>query len=183
MWKNCHIWQYILVESQVTSNAEGLDETTALLAKVYPFLKLSTDENSIIPQDHLHQGLAIFIISRFFLFISPFCELHPTTSWHLFGKYKERFIVFTFATTFPFFLFFFFSNHHASLPVLPQNKIRAKSFSPSPTPAESHQGWLFRLHLKTVPLRMHCSITAVMTSGLQHLIRALLCQWTLSTQL
>lgn len=108
MWKNCHIWWYTLVESRVKSNAEGLDETTPLLAKVYPFLKLSTDENSIISQDHLHQGLAIFIISRFFLFISPFCELHPTTSWHLFGKYKEQFIVFAFATTFPFFLFIYF---------------------------------------------------------------------------
>lgn len=79
-----------------------------------------------------------------------------------------------------FFIYFFFSNHHASLPVLPQNKIRAKSFSPSPTPAESHQGWVFRLHLKTVPPQIHCSIIAVMTLGLQHLNRALLYQWTLS---
>lgn len=99
---------HLMIHFGWKSSKKQCRRPTPLLAKVYPFLKLSTDENSIIPQDRLHQGLAIFIISRFFLFISPFCELHPTTSWHLFGKYKEQFIVFTFATTFPFFFIFFF---------------------------------------------------------------------------
>lgn len=108
MWKNCHIWWYILVESRVKSNTEGLDETTPLLAKVYPFLKLSTDENSIIPQDHLHQGLAIFIISRFFLFISPFCELHPLLLDISLENIKNSLLFSPLQQPFLFFLFFFF---------------------------------------------------------------------------
>lgn len=107
--------------------------------------------------------------------IFPFCKLHPLLLVISSANVKHTLFLYLCNNL------SFFSNCHAVGASTEYSKGTVSFTFPNTYTVIPGQT-MFGLYLKTITPKTRCFTIAVMSLGLHHLTRTLLCQWTLSTQ-